>query len=117
MSRNMLPFWIAARMPAMPTGSGRAVGGVMLTMGALKLPGRTSSAVARLPVWMAAMSLGWIGIGESCQFQKRVRSSFSAQLNRPSTASPNTPPEERGITSTLAWPSAMPRLAIQPRHS
>src|SRR5258708_38636404 len=37
-----------------------------------------------------AMSAAW-GNGESCQFQKRVRSIFSAEGHDPRTASPRTP--------------------------
>ena len=52
----------------------------MLMIGLLSWPGDVSSAIAREPVWIAAISLGCSGIGESCQFQKRVMSSFSAAL-------------------------------------
>src|SRR6266571_438667 len=44
------------------------------------------------------MSLGWSGIGESCQFQNRLMSSFSAELLRPRTASANVPPLASGGT-------------------
>ena len=44
------------------------------------------------------MSGGWSGMGESCQFQNRVMSSFSAVLARPSTASANTPPLGSGTS-------------------
>src|SRR5690348_98290 len=35
--------------------------------------------------------VGALSLGESCQFQNRVRSIFSAEAQWPSTASPNTP--------------------------
>jgi hypothetical protein len=46
--------------------------------------------------------------GESCQFQKRVRSIFSAELHWPSTASPSVPlagsvSEERGGWNAWRW--------------
>jgi hypothetical protein len=47
---------------------------------------------ARLASDSGCMSGGRIGIGESFQFQKRVRSIFSAAFAWPSTASAKTPP-------------------------
>src|SRR6266508_119092 len=76
---------VSARVPAIPVGSGRAAGGVIETIGCPSGEAFRSSVVARVPVWTAAISVGWIGIGESCQFQNRVMSSFSDALNLPRT--------------------------------
>jgi hypothetical protein len=58
-----------------------------------------------------------IGIGESCQFQNRVRSIFSAALNRPSTASANTPPEGSGMISLFGAGRSSPRSESHLRHA
>ena len=44
------------------------------------------------PAWTGAMSGASSGIGESCQFQNRVRSICSPEFDRPSVASPKMPP-------------------------
>lgn len=78
MSRNMLPFWTAVMMAAIPVGSGNAVGLWIVRTGAESWPGWIWSDCAREPDCTGAMSGAAIGMGESCQFQNRVRSVFSA---------------------------------------
>ena len=77
----MLPFAIDCSAVPSEVGSGRLVGETMFTSGWLNgLAFRSASGWARLPVWMAWISGATIGMGESCQFQNRVMSSFSAEL-------------------------------------
>jgi hypothetical protein len=76
-----------------------------------------SSDCARLPACTGAISGAVIGIGESCQFQNRVRSIFSAALKRPSTASANTPPEGSGMISLLGAGRSRPRSWSHVRHA
>jgi hypothetical protein len=94
-----MPFCSAVSTAAVPIGSGIEPGFIKLTIGALSWPGVTFSSIARDPDWIAAISVGCNGIGESCQFQKRVISSFSAELERPSTASAKVPPVPSGTMS------------------
>src|SRR6476620_7518020 len=99
---------------ATPAASGRAVGAWMPSTGCESCPGLRSSACAREPACTAAISGAAIGIGESCQFQNRVRSIFSAALKRPSTASANTPPDGSGMISLLGVGRSRPRR-FEPR--
>ena len=64
----------------MPVGSGSAVGLWIVSTGAESWPGLMSSDCAREPACTGAISGALSGIGESCQFQNRVRSIFSAAL-------------------------------------
>ena len=111
MSRNMLPFWMAARIAVSPAGSGAAGGLTMFSHGVPKPCGWSDSAASelRLPATSGAMSGASTGIGESAQFQKRVRSSFSALFERPSTASAKTPPLGSETMVSLRVPVCTPR--------
>src|SRR4051794_28977474 len=99
---------------ATPAASGSAVGAWMPSTGCESCPGLRSSACAREPACTAAISGAAIGIGESCQFQNRVRSIFSAALKRPSTASANTPPDGSGITAPGEWYAALAKPSFNP---
>src|SRR3954452_6027863 len=99
-SRNIAPFASAARVPDSPAGSGSAGGLLKATTGAASVDGVVLSCWARDPDWIAAMSGACSGMGESCQFQKRVMSSFSAEFDRPRTASAKTPPLGSGTKSS-----------------
>jgi hypothetical protein len=91
----------------------------MLRTGWPSCPGCTSSGCARDCSVIAAISGGCSGIGESCQFQYLVTSSSSALLERPSTASANTPPVGTGTSCSDAAsrPNTTPRASSQSRHA
>ena len=53
-------------------------------------------------------------MGLSCQFQKRVTSSSSAEFERPRTASANTPPDGNATIEVRLWVRAVETVAGQP---
>src|SRR5437762_10437125 len=87
MSRKRSPLETAVRAALRLVGSGRAVGAIMPTTGFSSAPGVARSVLVGIFVLTGEISGGGRGMGESCQCQKRVMSSFSAELERPRTAS------------------------------
>ena len=93
----------------MPAGSGSAVGVWIVEHRLRQLAGREVFGLRAATASSGAISGATIGIGESCQFQKRVRSICSAALKRPSTASANTPPDGSGMISLFGAGRSSPR--------
>src|ERR1700722_1819180 len=90
-------FWLAAAWPIACNrplfGCGAVstllirLGRPAIVLGAVRLPAIDGVVVGR----DTGDIVGAVSAGESCQFQNRVRSIFSAEEQWPSTASPSTP--------------------------
>lgn len=93
MSRDIVPFWMAVRIAAVPVGSGR-LGAVILIIGVPNSRGFRSSAEIML-TGFDRFDVTWKDWYWT-EFQKRVMPNRSAQLYLPSTTSAKVPPERSG---------------------